>query len=703
MVLRVRIRRRPSNLLRLAPAKGVTHEASHRRARRGRTAARTSCSLVGGDDDSGGDASTRVVLVTHESFVLPRSCSREFEEESGYDLVVRAAGDAGALTNKLVLTKDDPTGDVVFGIDNTFAVARHRRGRVRAVRRDAARRAPSTTLLAGDDDDAPHADRHRQRLRQRRHTWFAEHGLPRRRSLDDLIDPAYEDLLRHPRRDHELARAGLPARHDRGVRRGRLAGLLDRADGQRRQAHRRAGRTPTRSTSPRAAGAATGRSWCPTTPRRRSPSTATAARRPARCSTPASARSSTPGCWPARTTRRARRRWSTSCSRPRFQEALPDAMYVFPVDAGADAARRTGRSSPQQPDRPARRRPGRDRRPPRRVAARVERRHHPVTADDARAPHPRRPGPRAGAGAGGLLRAAGRRHGRPRLRRRRPVRPRRGGSRCWPGRARTGCCGSRSGRPGSPRCRACCSGCRRPTSCTGCASRCRDLIRALLLVPFVLPTVVVGVAFRQLLGESGPLGFLGLDGTPVAIIAGLVFFNVAVVIRAVGATWESLDAAPGRGRGRARRLAGARCSAPSRCRRCGRRSCRRPAWCSCSARRRSASCSPSAGCATPRSRPRSTCSPPSCSTCQAAAALSLAAAARGHRAAGRRGPAPGRAADPTVERRVGAAPAPAPPGPRRSSRSPRLVLAPGRGAGPHPGGRLAARRRRAGAWTTTAR
>ena len=73
----------------------------------------------------------------------------------------------------------------------------------------------------------------------------------------------------------------------------------------------------------------------------------------------------------------------------------------------------------------------------------------------------------------------------------------------------------------------------------------RRAVRAALLVPFVLPTVVVGVAFRQLLGEGGPLGGLGLDGTPVAIIAGLVFFNVAVVVRAVGAAWESLDPRPG--------------------------------------------------------------------------------------------------------------------------------------------------------------
>jgi len=76
------------------------------------------------------------------------------------------------------------------------------------------------------------------------------------------------------------------------------------------------------------------------------------------------------------------------------------------------------------------------------------------------------------------------------------------------------------------------------------AFRGRNLVRAALLIPFVLPTVVVGVAFRQLLRDSGPLGFLGLDGTPVAILLGLVFFNAAVIIRSVGAAWEGLDVRP---------------------------------------------------------------------------------------------------------------------------------------------------------------
>lgn len=69
----------------------------------------------------------------------------------------------------------------------------------------------------------------------------------------------------------------------------------------------------------------------------------------------------------------------------------------------------------------------------------------------------------------------------------------------------------------------------------------RGVLRAIVTVPFVLPTVVVGVAFRTLLTDSGPLGFLGLDGTWPAIIAGLVFFNIAVVVRSVGTIWAGLD------------------------------------------------------------------------------------------------------------------------------------------------------------------
>ena len=69
----------------------------------------------------------------------------------------------------------------------------------------------------------------------------------------------------------------------------------------------------------------------------------------------------------------------------------------------------------------------------------------------------------------------------------------------------------------------------------------RRALRALLTMPFVLPTVVVGAAFSALLRPGGLYGFLGLQGTPAAVIAAMVFFNIAVVVRTVGPLWASVD------------------------------------------------------------------------------------------------------------------------------------------------------------------
>nr|WP_221620793.1 iron ABC transporter permease [Actinomyces bowdenii] len=67
------------------------------------------------------------------------------------------------------------------------------------------------------------------------------------------------------------------------------------------------------------------------------------------------------------------------------------------------------------------------------------------------------------------------------------------------------------------------------------------VLRAIVTVPFVLPTVVVGVAFHALVTTGGPLGPLGLDGTMSAVVAALVFFNYGLVVRMVGTMWSRLD------------------------------------------------------------------------------------------------------------------------------------------------------------------
>jgi thiamine transport system substrate-binding protein len=61
-----------------------------------------------------------VTLVAHDSFAISDESIAEFENQSGYRLEILRAGDAGSVTNRLILTKDSPIGDVVFGVDNTF-------------------------------------------------------------------------------------------------------------------------------------------------------------------------------------------------------------------------------------------------------------------------------------------------------------------------------------------------------------------------------------------------------------------------------------------------------------------------------------------------------------------------------------------------------------------------------------------------------
>jgi thiamine transport system permease protein len=59
----------------------------------------------------------------------------------------------------------------------------------------------------------------------------------------------------------------------------------------------------------------------------------------------------------------------------------------------------------------------------------------------------------------------------------------------------------------------------------------RSLVAALVIVPFVLPTIVVATAFRS----------LGVERSLGAILLAHCFFNLAVVVRVVGASWETLD------------------------------------------------------------------------------------------------------------------------------------------------------------------
>lgn len=68
----------------------------------------------------------------------------------------------------------------------------------------------------------------------------------------------------------------------------------------------------------------------------------------------------------------------------------------------------------------------------------------------------------------------------------------------------------------------------------------RGLLRGLVLVPFVMPTVVVAAAFLALIGPTGLLG-VDLSGSLWGLVLAHMFLNLAVVIRVVGAALATLD------------------------------------------------------------------------------------------------------------------------------------------------------------------
>ena len=143
-----------------------------------------------------GDASTPLVLVTHDSFNLSEGILDEFTKETGIEVTVQASGDAGQVVNTLVLTKDSPLGDVVFGIDNTFAS--------RAVDAGVLENYVSGDLTDAETAYLLPADQGGEQLTPITngdvcinvdHEWFTEAGIAEPVTLEDLTKPEYKDLL----------------------------------------------------------------------------------------------------------------------------------------------------------------------------------------------------------------------------------------------------------------------------------------------------------------------------------------------------------------------------------------------------------------------------------------------------------------------------------------------------------------------------
>jgi thiamine transport system substrate-binding protein len=150
---------------------------------------------TGGSASPDGAASGTVTLVTHDSFATSEGVLEAFEEETGYTVEQVAPGDAGTLVNQLVLTKGSPLGDVVYGVDNTFASRAIEEGVFEPYQPEDLD--PSAAAYATGQYDVEGAltpidvgdvcmnvDT----------AWFEENGVAQPATLEDLTKPEYQDL-----------------------------------------------------------------------------------------------------------------------------------------------------------------------------------------------------------------------------------------------------------------------------------------------------------------------------------------------------------------------------------------------------------------------------------------------------------------------------------------------------------------------------
>lgn len=153
----------------------------------------SACGSSGSTAGSGGDPKT-VTLVSHDSWAASKSVIAAFEKESGYHVKVLPDGDAGQAVNKAILTKDNPQGDAFFGVDNTLLSRALDNGLFQPYKAKGLDQVGAQYQLDGDKHRVTPIDYGDICVNYDK-KYFADHKLAPPASFDDLVKPAYKNLL----------------------------------------------------------------------------------------------------------------------------------------------------------------------------------------------------------------------------------------------------------------------------------------------------------------------------------------------------------------------------------------------------------------------------------------------------------------------------------------------------------------------------
>ncbi|MFE1172769.1 thiamine ABC transporter substrate binding subunit [Streptomyces sp. NPDC058773] len=153
----------------------------------------TALAACGGQGGAGADAKT-VTLVSHDSFQVSKSVLAAFEKESGYKVKTLRGGDAGKAVNQAVLSKGNPQGDVLFGIDNTLLSRGLDEGLFSPYEAKGLDKVPAELQLDKGEHRVTPLDYGDICVNYDR-GYFDRHKTAPPKTFDDLLEPRYKGLL----------------------------------------------------------------------------------------------------------------------------------------------------------------------------------------------------------------------------------------------------------------------------------------------------------------------------------------------------------------------------------------------------------------------------------------------------------------------------------------------------------------------------
>jgi len=132
-------------------------------------------------------------VMTHDSFAASDKVIASFEQANNVKIQFLKSGDAGAATNKAILSKNNPLADVFYGVDNTF-LSRALQGDIfepytsplMAIIPAQYKLDPTNQAIPVDWGDV---------CLNYDTTYFKDKGLAPPQTLDDLLKPVYKSLL----------------------------------------------------------------------------------------------------------------------------------------------------------------------------------------------------------------------------------------------------------------------------------------------------------------------------------------------------------------------------------------------------------------------------------------------------------------------------------------------------------------------------